>query len=140
MAKQETLNTISQREKVLKDACGALGNDLRSIDPTFFDVFLRLGQLPGVYDEVMAILERHFRRDAMNFACTGDSIVGWDRPPVIALDFEFMYEGIFAFFRLFIKDDGSDIELHHISFDNSSGAPEQNTAKLHEAIHEVRLG
>ncbi len=139
MAKQMITNTINQREEVLKIACQQLSDDLKTIEPTFFDVFLKLGQLPGVYDVVMAILERHFERNSMNFACTGDSHVSWDKSPIVALDLEFMHDGIFAFFRLFIKDAGSEIELHHISFDNSSGAPEQNTAKLSDAIRQVQL-
>ena len=139
MAKQKVINTITQREEVLKNACRKLCTELRTIEPTCFDVFLKLGQLPGVYDEVMAILERHFRRGSMNFACTGDSHITWDKSPVVALDLEFMHDGIFAFFRLFIKDVGSEIELHHISFDNSSGAPEQNTRHLNDAIKTVQL-
>ncbi len=129
---------ISERERLLRDACRKLAEDLKLIEPTCYDNFLHLGQLLGVYDQVMATLDNHFLNNTMNFSCTGDSSISWSGPATIYLDLEFNHAGIFAFFRLKLGSGDTNVELHHISFEETSDDPKMNTWRLAEAISQVR--
>jgi len=129
---------ISQRESLLRAACRNLAKELRLIEPVYYDNFLHFGKLQGVYDHVMATLDKHFTNNAMSFSCTGDSSISWSGPSTIFLDLEFCYSGIFAFFRLELGSGDSNVELHHISFEETSDDPELNTCRLAEAITQVR--
>lgn len=129
---------ISQRENLLRAACRSLAKELKLVDPACYDNFLHFGNLQGVYDHVMATLDHHFKNNAMNFSCTGDSSISWSGSSTIFLDLEFSYSGIFAFFRLELGGGDSNVELHHISFEETSDDPKSNTRRLAEAISQVR--
>ncbi len=126
--------TILQRERLLLAYCRVMLEELKNISPACFDVFLKMGHFSKVYEEVKSILERNFSSNAMTFTCTGESQQGWGTKPVVGLDFEFMFDDIFVFFRLIIGEENDTIELHHISFENSAGAPNKNTTLLEMAL------
>ena len=128
-----------RREQILCDACSCLASELRQIEPGDFFSFFQLGQVPAVHDDVTATIDRHFGNNTMGFACTGEAEISWNKPSAVAIDLEFVFEGIFAFFRLFLSADNSAVELHHISFQDSSGDPDSNTVKLEKAIKQARI-
>ena len=133
-----TTSTIQQREAILFASCQNLFISLKTIEPAAIHMFLNFGYLPGVYDEIMLMLESQFKGHVMNFACTGSSLIEWNKEPAVALDFEFLHNGIFAFFRLFIDGADERIEIHHISFDRAGNSPEKNTKLLRTSIFEVK--
>lgn len=108
---------IEQREFIIARGCRKLAAELRLIDPFRYAAFLNLGQMPVVYDEINQIVWRNFRDNALSFTCTGDTLITWAKPPVVALDFEFCHAGILAFFRLVMVDSEPHAELHHIAYD-----------------------
>ena len=139
MTNQQQKSIIVQREEILCVVFPAPVKELRLIAPVLFENFFRFGQLSGVYDQVTQTLDHFFIKNSMNFACTGDSSISWSNPATVALDLEFMFLGIFVFFRLSFGYEKVAIELHHISFESSSGDPDENTVQLAKAIHEAML-
>ncbi len=128
-----------QREQILRDACLCLVSELKQIGPEEFSVFFQLGQMPDVHDMVTTTLDRFYRNNTMGFACTGDTAISWNKPSMVAIDLEFVSEGIFAFFRLFLSANEPTAELHHISFQESAGDPDINTEQLAKAIKRARI-
>ncbi|MBO6814735.1 MAG: hypothetical protein JJ891_07730 [Rhizobiaceae bacterium] len=132
------LAITAHRENVLYDACEELAVDLMSIDPALFSSFFQYGEARFVYDNVNKLLDKHFCTGSLSFACTGDTLVSWNEPPVVAVDLEFVRDGIFAFFRLVLTGKTPVVELHHITFQESRGDPEENTAELEKSIRAAR--
>lgn len=130
-------NFLLERETAIHQVTRKLEPELRMIDPLCFAMHLMFGQLPEIHDQVAAILERNFKNYSMSFACTGEVQNSWTQTPVVGLDFEFSFDGVFAFFRFILSSDGSKVELHHISFDNGENSPEQNSRLLIENLSKV---
>lgn len=138
-------SVIEQREAIIARGCAKLAAELRLIDPFRYAAFLNLGQIPSVYDEINQIVERNFTGNAMSFTCTGDTLITWGKPPVVALDFEFCHAGILAFFRLVIVEAEPHVELHHIAYDpGASGEPDvdvsANNTQLEAAFGSAARG
>ena len=127
-----------QREEILCDAARNLASELKLIEPTTYALFFQYGQMPEVYNLVTATLIRHFLPGKMNFACTGDTLITWNNTVRVALDLEFENCGIFAFFRLILGGTEPSVELHHISFLDSSDDPGMNTQMLHLALSNAK--
>lgn len=135
-------SVIEQREAIIARGCEKMAGQLRLIDPFRYAAFLNLGQIPTVYDEINQIVDRNFRHNALSFTCTGDTLITWAKPPVVALDFEFCHAGILAFFRLVMVESEPNVELHHIAYDPGAdrepGADvETNNAQLESAFREA---
>ena len=139
MLASNQLAITANRENILYDGCEELANDLKQIDPTLYASFFQYGEARFVYEAVNSILDKHFIKGAMTFACTGDALIPWGESPVIAIDMEFVSDGIFAFFRIILTKNNPIVELHHIVFHESAGDPEANTEQLRKSIAAARL-
>jgi hypothetical protein len=133
---------IEQREAIIARGCARMAAELRLVDPFRYAAFLNLGQIPSVYDEINQIVERNFNGNALSFTCTGDTLITWGKPPVVALDFEFCHAGILAFFRLVLVESEPHIELHHIAYDPGAGSDPgidaaANNEQLEAALREA---
>ena len=124
----------AQREDILCRACHNLASELKLIEPTAFALFFQHGQMPEIYNLVSASLNRHFITNTISFACTGDTLITWNNPARVAIDLEFETGNIFVFFRLVVGSKEPSVELHHISFMDSSGDPEKNTKLLQSTL------
>ncbi len=134
----DQISVTRQRELALREACHDLSNDLRKIEPASYFLFFELGELPAVYEQVNLYLDQHFPKGKLAFACTGQTSIGWTESPQVAVDLEFSGEDILAFFRLVIGSKEHDVELHHISFQQSVGDPHHNTIALSKALERAR--
>ena len=131
-------STVKSRELIILDAFRIIESELRLIDPVCFAIFLTFGQMSSVFDQVVEIVDRHFCKGSMNFACTGDVAISWKRHPIVVLDFEFSHSDICAFFRLIMGCGEPQIELHHISFQNSTNDTDGNSRLLVESLKAAR--
>jgi len=129
----------AHRENILYDACEAMAHDFMSIDPSSFASYFHRGDTPAVYEQVNNVIDKHFKRGSVTFACTGDSLTPWNEAPVVAIDLEFISNSIFAFFRMILTGKEPVVELHHITFHESTGNPETNSTELKRALHSARL-
>lgn len=128
-----------RRELVLLEACRDLAEELSLIDIADYVCLLRSANLITLGDLVSSSIEPFFQNGTVTFACSGDYRLGWSEPPLISLDFELLHEGVFAFFRIVLWEDGPDVELNHISFDPGGETPAENTAQLESALRSARL-
>ena len=129
----------SRRENILYSACSRLAEDLMMIDPFLYAMFFQFGEARVVCEEISDTIDHHFRPGTMTFACTGESQVTWDARPVIAVDLEFVSEGIFALFQLVMSCRGSVVDLKHISFSENISDPDSNTTALKSALDRARV-
>ena len=128
---------VEQRELVLANACADLVKELKLIEPTTYALFFNTGNMSAIYQTITGIIENHFASGTMNFACTGECIIPWEETPVVSIDLEFEKDEIFAFFRLFFGNKGTAVNLHHVSFGEQSGSPEENTRMLEKRLDQA---
>ena len=138
MKSQNCLSIVAQRENIIAKACSDLASDLRKIDPATYVLFFHTTNMPEIFAWINETFERHFPGNEMSFACTGQYLSNWHEPPVIAVDMEFEIPEVFAFFRLYFAEKGVAVELHHISFEDISREPSQNTRLLERSLEKSR--
>ena len=133
---------LSERERIVAEACGKLASDLRLIDPLSYANFFHLSQSPGVYEDICRLVSANFPSGAMQFSCSGDALLAWSGSPVVAVDLEFSDDGLHAFFRLVLNGDKTAVELHHIAFDAdgmpAGMTPRENNLRLAKALEAAR--
>ena len=127
------------REAVLANACGKLIKNLRGLDPVHYYLFFEFGEMAAIYDQVTKIIDNYFAIGTMNFACTGEAILRWNRKPHIAVDLEFFSNGIFIFFRLYLTTTHPRVEIHNILFQESANHPQANTIALEDTLRNAIL-
>jgi hypothetical protein len=124
---------------IILDACRNLAQELVLIEPVDYICLLQTGNIITLADLVSSSIEPFFDSAALSFACSGNCQLSWTEAPVIALDFEFLHEGVFAFFRLLLSHDFVDVELNHVSFEPAGQPPAENTARLRAALASARV-
>lgn len=122
------------RETALANACKCLAKNLRDIDPINFYLFFEFGEMTIIYDQITKLIDSHFTLGVMNFTCSGEAILKWNKKPHVAIDLEFFSDGIFVFFRLFIAPGPLRVEIHNIVFQESSSNPHTNTIALEDIL------
>ena len=130
----EQTSVVKQREEIIASACGKMAEKLRQIPPFAYACFFNFGNMPNVFDQINTTIENCFETGTMSFPCTGDCYLSWDQYPIVALDLEFANEDVSVFFRLLFAENDLIVNLHHISFYNSTGDPNANTAMLEQHI------
>lgn len=129
-----------EREKALADGLRDVASELRLIDAVDLVTFIRTEQFGNIKTLVNASTELFFKPGTISFGSSGDVFLRWGGAPSIALDMEFHHMRINVYFRLLLMALCAGIEIHHISFENSSPDPDENTRRLVEAIADARLG
>lgn len=132
-------NLSRDRELAILAACEDLAEELMLVEPSDYICLLQTGNLVTLADLVTSSIEPFFDEKALTFACSGGYDLSWGRRPTVSLDFEFLHDGIFAFFRMILSHAGADVELNHISFDQIGQSPTANTEHLRQALDTARL-
>lgn len=138
MLKQGNIYTL-QREKALADGLRDVAAELRLIDATDLIAFLRTEQFANIAQLVNSSSELYFKPNTLSFGRSGDVHLKWGEAPAIGLDMEFHHRGVAVYFRLVLQALQAGVDIHYISFCESSAAPEENTARLIEAIADARV-
>lgn len=139
MARNAGTDISRERELIILEACAMLAQELFLVEPADYVCLLQTGNLVNLADLVASSIEPFFDPGALSFACSGSCALSWSQAPVIGLDFEFLHGGVFAFFRLVLAETGPDVELNHISFEQSGLTPADNTALLRAALASARV-
>ena len=133
-------NNISRdRELAILAACGDFAEELMLLEPADYICLLQTGNMATLADLVSSSIEPFFNEKALSFACSGGYDLSWGNSPIVSLDFEFLHGGIFAFFRMILSRAGADVELNHVSFDQTGQSPSANTELLRLALDSARL-
>jgi hypothetical protein len=83
--------------------------------------------------------ELYFKPNTLSFGRSGDVHLKWGEAPAVGLDMEFHHRGVAVYFRLLLQALQAGVDIHYISFAESSAVPEDNTALLVQAIADARL-
>ena len=138
MLRQGNTHTL-QREKALADGLRDVAAELRLIDAADLVAFLRTEQFANIANLVNSSSELYFKPETLGFGRSGDVELKWGEAPAIALDMEFHHRGVAVYFRLLLQALQAGVDIHYISFSESSALPEENTQRLIDAIAAARL-
>jgi len=127
------------RVAIISSHLAEVVNDLRLVDVADYIAFIRCELFGNIADIVNSATELTFYPDTLTFGLGGEYTLDWNTAPKVMLDLEFKNMGVDAYFRLTLCADSSDIDLHHVRFDESGRSPGENTALLAAAFENARL-
>ncbi|MBP2548083.1 hypothetical protein J2858_000976 [Neorhizobium galegae] len=127
------------REKILAQAINPVATELRLLDAGDLISLLRLERYGSIADLVSSAAELYFHPGTVNFGSGGEYRLEWDGPPQIVLDLEIKPRGVSVYARLMLSDQMAGIEIDHITFQEPSPDPQENTAFLSRSLHEARF-
>lgn len=119
-----------QREEIVAHAIRSVASELRLIDAADLIALLRLGCHSDLADLVSSAAELFFQPGTVNFGVGGDYSLDWGTTPQVTLDLELKPDGMTVFARLTLLESHGQVEINHISFDDPSPNPDENTALL----------
>ena len=128
-----------EREKILAQAINPVATELRLLDAGDLISLLRLERYGSIADLVSSAAELYFHPGTVNFGSGGDYRLEWDGPPQIVLDLEIKPRGVSVYARLMLSDQMAGIEIDHITFQDPSQDPFENTAFLSRSLREARF-
>jgi hypothetical protein len=127
-----------EREALLKEGLAEVSAELRLIDAADLIVFARMDLHPNIGDLVNSSLELYFAENTLRYGWVATAEASWNEPPVLMFDMEFRHAGVTAFFKLTLRGEATEVELHHIAFEQPGDDPSENTARLAAAIAGAR--
>ncbi|PRD42687.1 hypothetical protein C5748_14780 [Phyllobacterium phragmitis] len=127
------------RESIIAAHMSEVIRDLRLVDVADYIAFIRYELFANIADIVNSATELHYFPQTLQFGHGGEYELDWDRHPRIILDMEFRNMGVYAYFRVLIDAEGSQIDLNHITFDQASKSPTHNTERLALAFEDARI-
>lgn len=127
------------REKALAEGIKEIAAELRLIDVADFIAYIRTEQFANIEDLVNSSAELFFKDGTLSFGWSANLDVKWGCPPTILLDMEFRHMAVSVFFNLMLRSMNGGVDIQHISFENASGDPDEDTKRLVEAIADARL-
>jgi hypothetical protein len=128
-----------EREKALADGLRDVASELRLIDAIDLVTFIRAEQFGNIKTLVNSSTELFFKPGTISFGSSGDVDLRWGGSPSVALDMEFHHMCVSVYFRLLLRALHAGIEINHISFEDGSRDPDENTRRLVDAIADARL-
>jgi hypothetical protein len=130
---------INAREKAIADGVKEVAAELRLIDIVNLVVFIHLEKHGNIDDLVNSSVELYFKPDTLRYGWASNVDLTWGGPARICLDMEFRHFGVTVFFSLILGALSAGVDIHNSSFDFTSDDPEENTARLIDAIAAARL-
>jgi hypothetical protein len=127
-------NIARERELLFARACGGLAFELRKGGPDLYVAAFSMNAGLALEEAVESCIRRSFGADAIRFAGSGGFELGWDSTPRVHLDFELVADGVFACFRLSLDGAAHDVRIDHISFEDGSRKPLENTMALERIL------
>lgn len=131
-------NYSLEREKILAQAISPVATELRLLDAGDLISLLRLECYGSIADLVSSAAELFFHPGTVSFGSGGEYKLEWDGQPEVILDLEIKPRGISIYAKLTLADKLAGIEIDHISFQDPSDDPEENTRLLTRSLHEAR--
>ncbi|OCP20733.1 MULTISPECIES: hypothetical protein [unclassified Ensifer] len=127
------------REQIVAEAIRPVATELRLIDAADFIALLRFESYASLADLVESAAELYFLPGTVNFGLGGNYNLDWDSEPEIVLDLELKPRGVTIYVRLSLGNDTAGIEISHITFQNPSADPDENTAFLAKSLAEAKF-
>jgi len=124
----------TEREKIVAEALRPVATELRLIDAADLVSLLRYERWGNLADLVSSAAELYFLPGTVRFGVGGDYNLDWDKLPEIVLDLEIKPSGVTIYAKLSLADVLAALEISHITFDEPSHDPVENTAFLSRSL------
>jgi hypothetical protein len=105
------------REKIIAEALIDVASELRLTDVAELIHLIRNEEDANLADLVSSSTELFYRNGALRYALSASFNAPWNATPEVALDMEFRYECVTAFFRLTIGEKRARVEILDVLFD-----------------------
>ncbi len=128
------------RERIIADALIDVASELRMIDAAELILMIRDDHAANIADLVNSASELFFKSGTLRYALSASYKAPWEATPVVAIDLEFQYALVSAFFRLTIGERRAGVEILDILFDEKGLGEEAQTSRLSAALASARLG
>lgn len=128
-----------QREKLVADAITPVASELRMLDAADLISLLRFEQFGNLSDLVASAAELYFLPGTVRFGAGGDYRLEWGSEPEIVLDLEIKPPGVTVYAQLALRNQSAGVEINHISFQQPSPDPDENTAFLEKSLNAARF-
>jgi hypothetical protein len=128
-----------RRARALNEAIAPVGDEMRLVEVADLVTFIHSQQLANIQDIVNSSVELFFKPGTLSFGWTADLELDWDRAPTVILGMEFRYEDIWIVFKMILSGSETRVAIELLSFENSTGDPEQDTQRLIEVIADARI-
>lgn len=128
-----------QREKLVAEAIIPVASELRMLDAADLISLLRFEQFGNLSDLVASAAELYFLPGTVRFGAGGDYRLEWGSEPEIVLDLEIKPPGVTVYAQLALRDQSAGVEINHISFQQPSQDPDENTAFLEKSLNAARF-
>lgn len=126
-----------KREAILAEAISPVAAELRLLDAADLISLLKFECYGNLVDLVASAAELYFLPGTVNFGLGGDFKLDWDSHPVITLDLEIKPRGVTVYAQLILEADHAGVSINHITFQNPSEDPEENTTFLVESLRDA---
>ncbi len=128
------------REQIIASALVDVATELRLTDAAELMAMIRNDHAANIADLVNSSTELFFKSGTLRYALSASYNAPWDGTPVVALDMEFRYAMVSAFFRLTIGQRRAGVEITDILFDEHGLDDRTKAERLSAALESARLG
>ncbi len=129
----------AERERIVATAISPVASELRLLDAGDLISLLRFECYSSLADLVESAAELYFHPGTISFGSGGDYALEWGGTPTVTLDLEIKPRGVSVYARLRLTDLQAGLEIDHISFQNPSTNPDENTAFLERSLREAKF-
>ncbi len=129
----------TEREVIVAQAISPVATELRLLDAGDLISLLRLECHSSLADLVSSAAELYFHPGTVSFGAGGDYKLEWNGQPEVILDLEIKPRGVSVYARLTLADQKAGLEIDHISFQDPSEDPNDNTAFLAQSLQESKF-
>lgn len=124
---------------IVAEAINPIATELRLLDPADLISLLRFECYGSIADLVSSAAELYYHPGTINFGAGGEYRLEWEGVPEIVLDLELKPKGATVYAQLTLAAEHAAIEINHISFQNPSENPDENTEFLRRSFQEARF-
>ncbi len=129
----------ADRERIIADALIDVASELRLTDVAELINLIRNQQEANLADLVSSSTELFYRSGALRYALSASFKASWHATPEVALDMEFRYACVTAFFRLTIGEKRAKVEILDILFDEEGLDDSTRSERLVAAFERARM-
>lgn len=128
-----------EREQIIADALVDVASELRLTDAAELILMIRNDRAANIADLVNSSTELFFKSGTLRYALSASFSAPWDATPIVAIDMEFRYAMVSAFFRLTIGQRRAGVEIIDILFDERDLDERAKAERLLAALEGARV-
>lgn len=129
---------LSAYERLLAECMVDMLADLRQVDMDQLAALVLAGAHANIEDLVHSATELFFRERTVSYAWSSEVEIAWGQPPVLHLDLEFQFGGVFLAFRASLRAADAGLTLRALMFDDAPAEGHAERDRLLAALAAAR--